>query len=107
MIATPRELDAFYEFAFARMSRRGESSLEDLLAEWRPHGSLRDVHSALRRAIAEMRAGEGEDLAVAMESLRVEFGIGWPDLEGRPTEHACSRCLKGRNSTSILAGTAL
>jgi hypothetical protein len=76
MTATREEIDAFHEFAASKINNGGAGlSLEQLLADWRATGSTCDLHVALRQAIAEMRAGEGQPLDEALEEIRKDFGF--------------------------------
>jgi hypothetical protein len=76
MPATLEELEAFHRFATARLNNGGgQLSLEQLLSEWLSRRDREEVNAALRQAIAEMRAGEGQPLGEAMEELRQELGL--------------------------------
>jgi hypothetical protein len=73
---TQQDLDHFHEFASEVLRNGGkDSSLEDLIAEWRAACERNDVHAAIREGLDDVRAGRVRPAAEVTNELRTKYGL--------------------------------
>lgn len=76
MSATRDQLESFQQFAAKRLaSAVVEPSFDELLIEWQDLQEREEIDEAIRRGIADFKAGRHEPAEQVMASLREEFGF--------------------------------
>jgi hypothetical protein len=78
MAITSDDLNAFHEFAEARLASSGAESLQDLVKLWESEHSASELHkqnvAAVRAAIRDMENGDvGRPAGMLLEELRAEL----------------------------------
>lgn len=76
MSATRDLLESFQQYAASRLATANvEPSFDELLIEWQSLQEREEVNEAIRRGIADFRAGRHEPAEKVMADLREEFGL--------------------------------
>jgi hypothetical protein len=78
MAITKQDLDAFHQFAEAKIADRSTESLHELVEIWESEQSTPELHAenvaAIRAAIRDMENGDnGRPAADAIQELRAEI----------------------------------
>ena len=76
MSSVREDLASFQQFAAEQLAT-GESaaSLDDLFMQWHDLRDRDEINQAIRRGLADVKAGRFEPADEAMEAVRKEFGF--------------------------------
>lgn len=76
MSATRDQLESFQQFAAKRLATADvEPSFDELLFEWQDLQDREEINEAIRRGIADFKAGLHEPAEKVMADIREEFGL--------------------------------
>ncbi|MEX2305991.1 MAG: hypothetical protein WD738_00250 [Pirellulales bacterium] len=79
MLVTQQDLDSFHRFAQQKLQNGGAVSIEELFDLWRiEHPSpeeQEEIHAAIRRGLADIKAGRGRPTEDVMSELRRKYNL--------------------------------